>query len=45
MLDFSAALEKMTAVAEQRKRYNQYKVAFAKRLSHHLNNLFIHQVI
>ncbi|XP_013397565.1 exocyst complex component 1 isoform X1 [Lingula anatina] len=37
------ALMKMQAVQEQQKRFGKYRVAFAKRLSHHLNNLFIHQ--
>jgi len=40
----TAALGKMAAVADQRKRFAQIKLAFAKRLAHHLNNLFIHQV-
>ena len=39
-----AALERMAAVADQRKRFTQIKLTFAKRLAHHLNNLFIHQV-
>ncbi len=38
------SLEKMAAVQDQRKRFEKLKSTFAKRLSHHLNNLFIHQV-
>ena len=34
----------MAAVQEQRRRFVKLKTTFAKRLSHHLNNLFIHQV-
>ena len=41
---FVAALDRMAAVADQRKRFAQIKLTFAKRLAHHLNNLFIHQV-
>lgn len=37
------SLGRMTAVADQRKRFAQIKLTFAKRLAHHLNNLFIHQ--
>jgi hypothetical protein len=34
----------MAAVNEQQKRFVKLRTAFSKRLSHHLNNLFIHQV-
>ncbi|XP_033743453.1 exocyst complex component 1-like isoform X1 [Pecten maximus] len=37
------ALRKMSAVEEQQKRYSKFSASFAKRLAHHLNNLFIHQ--
>ncbi|XP_069131565.1 exocyst complex component 1-like isoform X2 [Argopecten irradians] len=37
------ALQKMSAVEEQQKRYSKFSASFAKRLAHHLNNLFIHQ--
>ena len=40
---FVQALSKMVAVQDQKKKLNQLKSSFAKRLSHHLNNLFIHQ--
>lgn len=37
------ALTNMQAVQEQKKRFDKMKASFAKRLSHYLNNLFIHQ--
>lgn len=41
--DIHPSMEKMTAVQEQQKRFEKLKATFAKQLSHHLNNLFIHQ--
>ncbi|ESO07376.1 hypothetical protein HELRODRAFT_76461 [Helobdella robusta] len=41
--EIKPALCKMMAVQDQKKRLTSYKNAFVKRLSHHLNNLFIHQ--
>jgi hypothetical protein len=35
---------KSAAVEEQQKKYTKFATGFAKRLTHHLNNLFIHQV-
>lgn len=37
------SMEKMTAIQEQKKKFDKLKGTFAKQLSHHLNNLFIHQ--
>ncbi|CAI9726036.1 exocyst complex component 1-like isoform X1 [Octopus vulgaris] len=37
------ALQKMKAVVEQQDRFEKFTNQFAKRLIHHLNNLFIHQ--
>lgn len=37
------SLDRMAAVTDQRKRFAHIKSTFAKRLAHHLNNLFIHQ--
>jgi len=35
---------KMNGVEEQMRKFNQLTVEFSKRLAHHLNNTFIHQV-
>ena len=40
-----SALENMSAVKEQQKKFTTYSSDFSKRLAHHLNNLFIHQVM
>ncbi|XP_052277522.1 exocyst complex component 1-like isoform X2 [Dreissena polymorpha] len=37
------ALKKMGAAEEQLRKFNQLASSFSKRLSHYLNNLFIHQ--
>jgi uncharacterized membrane protein YiaA len=44
VLPIFSALIKMAAVEEQQKKYTKFATGFAKRLTHHLNNLFIHQV-
>ena len=44
VLPIFSALTKMAAVEEQQKKYTKFATGFAKRLTHHLNNLFIHQV-
>ncbi|KAK3606322.1 hypothetical protein CHS0354_041956 [Potamilus streckersoni] len=41
--DIHPALRKMAAVDEQQKKFAKISSNFAKRLSHHLNNFFIHQ--
>ena len=41
----AVAMLKMGAVEEQQKRFKKLSTNFSKRLAHHLNNLFIHQVI
>ncbi|KAK3099143.1 hypothetical protein FSP39_000104 [Pinctada imbricata] len=42
-VDIHPALKKMSAVEEQQKKFGRFSTGFAKRLAHHLNNLFIHQ--
>ena len=42
-INIHPALTKMAAVEEQQKKYTKFATGFAKRLTHHLNNLFIHQ--
>lgn len=42
--DIQPHLAHMAAVKETTARFVKLKGVFAKRLSHHLNNLFIHQV-
>ncbi|CAH1777406.1 unnamed protein product, partial [Owenia fusiformis] len=42
-VEIHPALSKMQAVVEQQRRFDKLKSTFAKRVSHHLNNLFIHQ--
>ena len=44
VLPIFSALTKMAAVEEQQKKFTKFATGFAKRLAHHLNNLFIHQV-
>uniref|UniRef100_A0A0B6ZCF6 Exocyst complex component Sec3 PIP2-binding N-terminal domain-containing protein n=1 Tax=Arion vulgaris TaxID=1028688 RepID=A0A0B6ZCF6_9EUPU len=41
--DIHPSLLRMGAVEEQQKRFKKLSANFSKRLSHHLNNLFIHQ--
>ncbi|KAJ8297513.1 hypothetical protein KUTeg_024044 [Tegillarca granosa] len=42
-IDVHSGLKKMAAVEEQQKKFVRLSTSFAKRLAHHLNNLFIHQ--
>ncbi|XP_052078760.1 exocyst complex component 1-like isoform X1 [Mytilus californianus] len=42
-INIHPALTKMAAVEEQQKKFTKFAASFAKRLAHHLNNLFIHQ--
>ena len=44
LLVYVTAMLKMGAVEEQQKRFKKLSTNFSKRLAHHLNNLFIHQV-
>lgn len=40
--DIDAALLRLTAVQDQRKRFDKWKVQFSQTISRHLNNMFIH---
>lgn len=40
-----SALNQMTAVEEQQRKFTKFSEKFGKRLAHHLNNLFIQQVM
>ncbi|XP_031637520.1 exocyst complex component 1 [Contarinia nasturtii] len=40
--DIDAALLRLTAVQDQRKRFDKWKAQFSQTISRHLNNMFIH---
>lgn len=40
--DIDAALLRLTAVQDQRKRFDKWKAKFSQTISRHLNNMFIH---
>ncbi|ESO90675.1 hypothetical protein LOTGIDRAFT_233685 [Lottia gigantea] len=42
-IEMNPALKRLGAVEEQQKKFNKISSNFSKRLSQHLNNLFIHQ--
>ncbi|XP_062594692.1 exocyst complex component 1-like [Saccostrea cucullata] len=42
-VDIHPALNQMSALEEQQRKFSRFSDKFGKRLAHHLNNLFIHQ--